>query len=315
VIPPVLTPFRLDRSIDYAAWERLVAWLIERKVDALFVGGGSGEWSFLTPEERVELTRRAATVASREVPIVSNSLGGDFEETLSLSRRMVDAGADFLGIVIPRFVQPGTPASLPPFYERDTAAEIPFTAFDSTLQEPIYAFFHRLSETFPFPIMLYDPPGSGEYGLQPLWLRRLSGLKSIVALKKTTRDLRLFSQLIEAAGEGFAVIAGDETVMLPCLAVGAVGCIGGGANMFPELMLRLYDAHGKGDLELARAAHYAIERANRLVERVGWPLAGKIALQARDLPVEPVTRIEMPGVRSEDHRQLVAYFRQERYLA
>jgi len=287
VIPPVLTPFRADRSVDYAAWDQLIEWLIEHGVNGLFVSGGSGEWTHLTVEERVELTGRAVRVAQGHVPVIAGSLGRDFDESLSLSRAMADAGINFLGVIIPRFVAP-----------RD---------------ETIYAFFERLIERLPYPTMLYDPPGSGDHALQPSWLRRLAPLDPIVGLKKTTRDLRVFAQLILAAGEGFAMIAGDETVMLPCLAVGAVGCIGGGANTFPELLGEVFESFGRGDWETARHAHFEIERANRLLERGSWPLTGKIALAARGLPIEPITRCRSQPPTADDRRKIEDYMRQRRF--
>jgi len=283
VIPPVLTPFDTDRSIDYRAWEHLVAWLVERGVDALFVSGGSGEWTHLAPAERIELTRRAVAVVGGEIPVIAGSLGRDFRETLQLSQAMAEAGADFLGVVIPHFVAPEEGA--------------------------ICGFFERLFDAFPYPTMLYDPPDSGAYSMQPPWLKRLAGRAPAVALKKSTRDLRIFTQLIEAAGGNLSVICGDETVMLPCLAVGATGCIGGGANMFPELLGAVMKAFAKGDLEKARAAQIEIERANQLIGKGSWPLVGKIALAARGLPIQPITRRTDQSVSRETYRLIETFFR------
>lgn len=314
IIAPVLTPFKTDKSVDYPTWERLVAWLIEHHVDALFVAGGSGEWQFLTPDERVELTRRAADVASGAVPIVAGSLGKDLRETVDLSKRVAQAGADYIGVVIPRFAGPDDYLAYSSHKREGDYDPMPAPDFSSPLEEPIVGFFQWLVEAFPYPTMIYDPPGSGEYGLQPIWLRRLAKLDPIVALKKTTRNLRVFSQLLEAAGESVAVIAGDETVMLPCLAVGAVGCIGGGGNMFPELMRAVYDSFMEGDLKTARRAHFELERINRLIEACGWPLSGKIALAARGFEIEPITRREVGQIRADDLAQLKDYFAKERYL-
>lgn len=313
VIPPVLTPFQANRSVDYKAWERLIEWLVEHKVDGLFVAGGSGEWTQLTEQERVELTRRAAAVAAGEVPVIAGSLGRDFEETLRLCDAMADAGADYLGVVIPRFVQPETRTVFSSADGEADYEDVLTSGFLERIEDAICAFFDRMLRRIPFPTMLYDPPSSGEFALQPQWLKRLAQMEFVVGLKKTTRDLRLLTQLIEAAGEGFAMLAGDETVMLPCLAVGAVGCVGGGASVFPELLRDVFDAFARGDWQTARDAHFALEHANRLLELGRWPLTGKIALAARGLPIEPVTRVEAWPPTPQDRARIEAFFQQPRF--
>ena len=50
----LLTPFNLDRSIDYRGYEEYVDWQSSFKPQHLFAVCGSSEMSALTPEERVK---------------------------------------------------------------------------------------------------------------------------------------------------------------------------------------------------------------------------------------------------------------------
>ena len=50
----VITPFR-DGRIDYPALERLLEWQISRGVDALIIGGTTGEAATLSDAERERL--------------------------------------------------------------------------------------------------------------------------------------------------------------------------------------------------------------------------------------------------------------------
>ena len=82
VFPVMLTPFHGDRSIDYAALEKLIAWYEEKGVDGLFAVCQSSEMFFLSLEERVALAKFVKEHA--HVPVVASghiadALGGQFD--------------------------------------------------------------------------------------------------------------------------------------------------------------------------------------------------------------------------------------------
>ena len=47
----LITPFDAAGALDFAAWERLVAWQIKSGIDAIIVAGSTGEAAALTDEE------------------------------------------------------------------------------------------------------------------------------------------------------------------------------------------------------------------------------------------------------------------------
>jgi len=71
IIPPMVTPFREDDSVDIEAFRGEVDHLIELGVHGLAVGGSTGEGHTLSDEESLELTRAAIDVSAGRVPIIA----------------------------------------------------------------------------------------------------------------------------------------------------------------------------------------------------------------------------------------------------
>ena len=67
-------------------------------------------------------------------------------------------------------------------------------------------------------------------------LAKLAEHKNIVGIKDSSNDIgKLMQHVVEAEGQ-MAVLQGNETLYLPALRVGAVGAIGGGCNVYPEVI-------------------------------------------------------------------------------
>jgi dihydrodipicolinate synthase/N-acetylneuraminate lyase len=73
----VVTPFQSDDllGIDTTALRRNLQFLIESGVRVLAIGGGTGEFEALTPDEHVELTRAALEIAGDEALVIATVPG------------------------------------------------------------------------------------------------------------------------------------------------------------------------------------------------------------------------------------------------
>jgi len=93
-----------------------------------------------------------------------------------------------------------------------------------------------------------------------------------------------FQEYVAAGGEGFVPINGVDGLMLPALALGAVGQISGNVNAFPEVFCGLYDAFIAGDVERARSHQCTINRIRRMLRDGLHPAYFKAALALRGVP-------------------------------
>ena len=65
-------------------------------------------------------------------------------------------------------------------------------------------------------------------------------------------------------GKDFAVLAGNDGNILPCLKAGGAGGVAGRANLWPRTIASIYDHFVSGDLEKAQAAQDAIVALQRV---------------------------------------------------
>ena len=74
LIPPVVTPFTQDGSVDLAGLDRVIEHLIAGGVNGLFLLGSSGETAYLTDAERDAIIERAITTTAGRVPVLTGAI-------------------------------------------------------------------------------------------------------------------------------------------------------------------------------------------------------------------------------------------------
>jgi len=222
------TPFRSDGSIDWAAFEHLLKLQEKGGVDGVVICGTTGESPTLTNDEKVELVKRARTVLGKSTRVMAGSGGNDTRQSIELSKRCVDAGADSLLVVTPPYNKP-SPAGL-------------------------QLHFQSIANAVSVPICLYHVPGRTAQSLSNTVLGNLCKIKGIAAVKEASGDVAFFSRAVMKSPDiGF--LSGDDPTYLASLAVGGVGVISVITNIFPAAFVKMTRAFQNGDVQLARRIH------------------------------------------------------------
>jgi len=266
IIPPVLTPFTTDGAIDERGYDAVIDWLCKRPIGGLFVMGGLGEWRYMSWTERERIIHLAMEATDGRLPVVPH-IGGvnQIAEIAKLGKTAAKLGAFAVALISPDDIPEGP--------------------------EPLYQHVKAVSDAVELPLAIYDIHGSGPRSVTPALMKRMldDGI-DIVAIKY--RSLRGDDMLamVEAAGDRVSILAGAETVFLPTLAVGGVGVIGGGCNIYPGLLKQMQDDYAAGRNQEALEAQRRVNHLLDESERVNWPLAGKVIWAAWGLPVQPVVR-------------------------
>jgi 4-hydroxy-tetrahydrodipicolinate synthase len=118
--------------------------------------------------------------------------------------------------------------------------------------------FARVADAAEIPIVAYNNSGRTGITLDLGILERLARIPSIVALKECERDLAVVAAKIGAIGERIAILSGDDDLGFPTFLLGSPGGIFMSANLVPAFHRKLFDATVRGDLGVARKAHYAL---------------------------------------------------------
>lgn len=275
ICTPVCTVFTDDGGrIDEAGYRKQLDRLLGAGVHIVCPGGGTGEFSFLTPAERRQVLEVTAKHIAGKAKLIAHVSAVMTEETIEHARHAEDQGADALLV-------------LPPYFEGPTL-------------EGTFEHYARVGAAVSTSVMAYNIPVHTGIDLDPAFCRRLADLPNLDYLKDSTGD---FIRLQDQVTAGTKVFVGGEPVMYHGLLAGAVGCFWGTSNAIPAEAVRLHDLVAAGKVTEADALWRRIYPLNRFVW--GNPfnpgvkaatnlLGGSVGACRR--PVQPLTETEQDAL-------------------
>ena len=267
VIPPVVTPFNEDFSIDRESLTTQVRRMIGAGVDGLFALGSSAEVAFLTRENRRAVIETIVKAADGKVPVL---VGVIDTTTLRVAEHVADAvelGAS--GLV-----------ATAPFYVR-------------THPNEILNHFRLIHEMAPeLPLYLYQIPVSVHVTVSDDLILQLAEEGVIAGLKDSSGLDGATRALIEKRNArnltNFKVLTGSETTVDLNYFFGVDGVVPGLGNVDPAGYVRLAAACTARDWDAARTEQQRLNKLFQIVfvgdgARMGGSSAGlggfKAALQ------------------------------------
>jgi dihydrodipicolinate synthase/N-acetylneuraminate lyase len=222
VYPAATTQFKADLSIDITATQGVLDALVKDGVHGLIVMGTCGENNSLEPEEKRQVLKAAVEVVAGRAPIVVGVSEMTTPRAAQFARDAEAIGADGL-MVLPAMVY------VPTETEMETH-------------------FRTVAEATSLPIMLYNNPPAYRAAVTLGVLQRLSNVKNIVAVKESAPDTRRFTDLKNAFGDRYILMAGLDDVALEGLMLGAHGWVSGLTSAFPQESVALVEAFERGDM-------------------------------------------------------------------
>jgi 4-hydroxy-tetrahydrodipicolinate synthase len=247
-IVAIITPFR-NGKVDEAALRDLIEWQIASGTDGIVPCGTSGESATLTYDEHNRVIEVTVEAVKRRVPVIAGTGSNSTEEAIALTRHAKEVGAD--GALL-----------ISPYYNKPT-------------QEGLFLHHRAIAEAVDLPQVLYNIPGRTAVNMTPQTVARLSKIKNIVGIKEGAASLQQVSDIVHLCSDRFTVLAGDDALTLPMLAVGARGVITVTANVAPADMAGMIDAWTAGNLTQARRLHYKL-----------YPLFQALFLETNPIPVK-----------------------------
>jgi 4-hydroxy-tetrahydrodipicolinate synthase len=213
----LVTPFSSDgSSIDWSAYEQLIADQIEGKIAGLVPCGTTGESATLSDAEQRELARRTVALAKGRAKVVVGTGSNNTQRTIDASKAALELGADGVMLVMPCYSKPS--------------------------QEGLYRHVAAVASALSCPVMLYNIPGrtAVELGVDTL-LRILSSCPNVVALKDASGGLIYCQELLQKAPDRVLVLSGDDPLTLPAISLGARGVISVTSNLYPRAVSELVE--------------------------------------------------------------------------
>lgn len=225
----LVTPFTPDGALDEAATRRLARRQIEAGVHFLVPCGTTGETPTLDATERRRVVEIVLEEASGRVPVLAGAGGYDTREVAAAARELHAMGVDGILSVTPYYTKP-TPDGLVRHYA-------------------------TIADAARLPIVVYNVPGRTGCNVDPATLARLAAIPNIVGVKEASGNMAQICEARTAVPDEFLLLAGDDVMCLPVMAVGGRGVISVASNEVPGEMAALVEACASGDYDEARRRH------------------------------------------------------------
>jgi len=279
IFPALVTPFEPQGGVDEDAYRELIRFVLPH-VDGVVPCGTTGEFSYMTLEERKQAIEVCVDEVGGQVPVLAGTGCTSTGQTVALTRWARDAGVDGALVVAPYYLKP----SFNEVYDH-------FKAVDGA----------------GLPIVMYNIPQCA--GTHFKWWTAEGGLldfDNTIGIKDSSGDLPFMEAMFEKVKGKVSIFVGHDEVVQAALAAGADGAILASANLIPDIWQRVYVATQEGNLGLAQDWQQRVQRLVRIVVRCGSTQAVKEGLGMMGVEVGNSRHPIVPGgaFRREDREEL-----------
>ncbi len=246
----IITPMKENLDVNYEKLEEIVNEQIEGGTDAIIITGTTGEASTMTEVEHLDVIRACVEFTKHRIPVIAGTGSNCTKTAVYLSQEAEKAGVDGLLIVTP-------------YYNKAT-------------QQGLIAHYTQIAQAVKTPIILYNVPGRTGCNLLPETVADLhKNVENIVGLKEATGNMAQASKTLDLTDGKIDMYSGEDGLVLPLLAIGALGVISVWSNVAPADVHNLCQSFFDGDLDTARK-----------IQRKGLPLIEALFSEVSPSPVK-----------------------------
>lgn len=232
-------------GIDFDKVYALIDRVLEAGVAGVLFAGTTGQSATLSHDEQVDLCARGIEYArgraadlGRKVVCLASAGSNSTDEALHLTERITDA------------IQPDALLHVTGYYNNPP-------------QEGLRAHFLEvgdLAERLDTSIVLYNIPGRTGSRIEPDTMVRLAEHPAIVAVKDATGDLASLETIrAKTDPEAFALISGEDHLVVDVMRRGGVGVISASANRWPAEFQRITELATAGEWDAAAELQAALQ--------------------------------------------------------
>lgn len=209
-----LTPFTATNILDTGVLEAHSQWLVEMGIDGLCPAGTTGEFLFLTHQEKMLAATHSVKAVRGRVPVIAGIWGNTVSEVQGLAAHAMDCGAN--AVFLP-----------PPIY---------YPAGDDS----IHCWYSRVRDAVGLPVFAYNIPQYAANEISLECLDRLFADGAIAGVKDSTGKADRVTALVTRYGHQHVVFAASDGFASRGRLIGADGFISAIGNAAPALFANLW---------------------------------------------------------------------------
>ena len=246
----IVTPMHADGSVNFEKLEETIDYQIENGTDSIVICGTTGESSTLSEEEHIECIRTAISRTAGRIPVIAGTGSNSTETAIYLTKEAEEAGADGALVVTP-------------YYNKCT-------------QGGLVRYYSEIAECTKLPIIMYNVPGRTGCNILPETAAKIfKEVENVVAIKEATGSVAQASQLMYLTDGRIDLYSGEDGIVVPLMAIGAIGVISVWSNVAPAKVHGMCQSFFDGDLQSAMK-----------IQREAQPLVSALFSEVNPIPVK-----------------------------
>jgi N-acetylneuraminate lyase len=226
--PALVTPLTETGQPAFAVLAQLTELFIRQGLGGLYVGGSTGQWLLLTPEERRAIAGCVVKTAAGRIPVMIHVGASATAEAVALARHAREIGADAISAVAPTYY--------------------PHSA------DAVFEHYRQIGACAGLPFFVYHLSGVNQLALNPRdYAQRLLALPNIAGMKITDRDPYTFGLLYAYSDGRLQLFSGADEVLCHAVLCGATGAIGTFYNLWGPACQQARQAFADGSVATGRS--------------------------------------------------------------
>ena len=254
LLTAMVTPFDDAGEVDYKQAQVLARSIIDAGGDGLVITGTTGEAPTLTHDEKAKLYAAVIEAVGKDAAVLAGTSTYNTRESVEASVEAEKIGVDGLLLTVP-------------YYNKPT-------------QEGLYRHFEAIASAVDIPCILYNIPGRTGINMLPETIVRAAHeIPNVIGVKEASGVCEAVAGMVEAAGPGFYVWSGDDSMTVPFMSVGGYGVICTCSNIVARQMRGLIDEFVAGRVDEAAAIHRRLLPIMSILSGSTAPAANPVPLK------------------------------------
>ncbi|NJE41413.1 dihydrodipicolinate synthase family protein, partial [Faecalicoccus pleomorphus] len=258
----------------------LIEHLISHGVKGIFLLGSNGEFHVIDEEEKIELARQTIKIVNHRVPVFVGTGCCSTKETIRLSKKMEELGADALSVITPYFLKPS--------------------------DDDLYVHYKAVADSVDIPIILYNIPKATGCPLSPELVDKLADIDNIKAIKDSSGELdRLEAYAKIAKEKDFELLVGSDSKITYAYNLGATAAVAGTSNVIVDTLVGLDRALRLGDEEQAIQLQKDIDVLRGVLKLGTVPSVIKRSCELANIAKVGPARLPVQELSQEDDKKIL----------
>jgi 4-hydroxy-tetrahydrodipicolinate synthase len=274
VFPYLVSPLQPDGQVNRFVLTQLCNDLIASGVHGLTPLGSTGEFAYLSEQQRNDIVACVVEAADGRVPVVAGVAATTTADAVRQAQRYQQMGCDGILAILEAY----------------------FPLKDSGVRD----YFVAIAEAVDLPVVLYTNPNFQRADLSIPVIRDLSYQANIVAIKDASSNTGRLLSIMNAVDGRLDIFSASAHIPACVMMLGGVGWMAGPACVAPRQSIRLYELCREQRWPEAMALQRELWLLNEVFSRYNLAacIKGALTIQGYDVgePLAPQSPLPSDGI-------------------